>query len=234
VETFPLTVDGQPSTFADIYVKLRDAKILKMPGWLMGSKATFETDAGEVTVTGEYFVIKMLIDLIDLHREGVEPHRATWFYYEHDWSCDADETYVFFVVHDGKFVREAFSCMHVYPQVLTKMKVDDKPIWHSEPYGQQAWEMYWYRKFYAETPTGQIMVLRPDEPILYHYERAAHDVKGDVQFVTLIKIYKLLWVTLPLLVAMAFPKLWPYMAVLAVILTADLLWASWATRKTGR
>lgn len=36
----------------------------------------------------------------------------------------------------------------------------------------QALELYWYRRFYTETLTGQLMVLRPDEPTLYHYERA--------------------------------------------------------------
>jgi hypothetical protein len=30
---------------------------------------------------------------------------------------------------------------------------------------------YWYRKFYSETMVGNLTVLRPDEPILYHYDR---------------------------------------------------------------
>ena len=47
------------------------------------------------------------------------------------------------------------------------------------------------------------MVLRPDEPILYRYDRAVHDVTRDVGFLTLIKIYRLLWVAVPLLTAIA-------------------------------
>jgi hypothetical protein len=241
VATLPLTDNGQPSTFADIYRKLRDAKILKVPEWVMG-QATFETDAGEVTVSyesgqsyvsGQLHAITVLRDLIDLHKNGVDPHRATYFYYEHDWSRDADELYAFFVVHDGKIVRERFSFMPEYPRVLTKHE-DDAPIWHSDRYGQQAWETYWYRKFYMETLTGQLMVLRPDEPTLYRYDRAVHDVTRDVEFVTLIKIYRLLWVAVALLAAIVLPVLRPYMAVVAMVAMADLLWKIWVTRKIGR
>jgi hypothetical protein len=48
------------------------------------------------------------------------------------------------------------------------------------------------------------MVLRPDEPILYYYNRpSARDAVKDVSFVTLIKAYRLLWVAVALLVANA-------------------------------
>lgn len=49
VATFHLKDNGLPSTFADIYRKLRDAKILKVSD--RHGEATFETDAGEVTVS---------------------------------------------------------------------------------------------------------------------------------------------------------------------------------------
>ena len=53
VATFPLKDNGEPSTFADIYCKLRDSKILKVPERFVMYEATFETDAGGVTVSGE-------------------------------------------------------------------------------------------------------------------------------------------------------------------------------------
>jgi len=77
-------------------------------------------------------------------------------------------------------------------------------------------------------------VLRPDEPLLYHYERAlVHDVARDVEVVTLIKIYRFLWVAVPLLAAIAFPILKPYMAAIAIAAAVDLLWRCWATHKIG-
>ncbi len=235
VKTFPLKGNGQPATFDEIYCKLWNAKILKMPEWVRGV-ATFDTDAGEVTVScesGELFVLQILCDLIGLHKEGIDPYRATWFYYEHDWSRDGDLLHKFFVVHDGKIASEYFSLGQGYPRVLAINK-DDEPIWHSWSYTHTASEIYWYRKFYTETLTGQLMVLRPDEPILYHFARAERDVTRDVEFATLIKIYRLLWIAVPLLAAIAFPVLRPYMAVIAALSTADLLWKCWATRKIWR
>jgi hypothetical protein len=230
--TFPLKDNGQPSTFADIYRKLRDTKILKVPN-RYAYPVTFETNAGDVTVDGDKLLKDVLRDLIDLEKDGIDAQRALWFYYGYDWSREANSVHEFFVVHDGKIVREGFPCFDDYPQVLTKSKVDDNPLWHSEPYGQEAWETYWYRKFYAETITGQQMVLRPDKPTLYRYDRTAQHAR-DLEFLTLIKIYRLLWVAVSLLAAIAFPKLWPFMAVVATIAMADLLWICWQNRNLGR
>lgn len=240
VSAFPLEDNGEPSTFRDIYSKLCDAKILKMPE-RFGPWA-YETDSGQVVVTGksgqpyssgQSFVLHVLQELIELHQEGVNPHNAVWFYYGHDWSCDADEMYRYFVIHDGKIVRERSSFCHYDPQVLTKYKVDEEPVWRAQPYEHKAWEAYWYRKFYTETLTGQLMVLRPDEPLLYHFQRAIHDVSRDVEFVTLIKLYRFMWIIVPILAAIAYPAIKLYMAVLAGIFTLDLLWRCWATRKVG-
>lgn len=243
VAAFPLKDNGQPSTFADVYWKLRNGKILRGSERQYGHEATFETDAGEVTVSGEsgqsyisgqLFVLNVLCDLIDLHKDGIDPHQATWFYFGHDWSRDADELYQFFVVQDGKIQRENFSFMHCAPRVLTKYKVDDEPIWHAESYEREAWETYWYRKFYTETLTGQLMVIRPDEPSLYRYDRAMQDVTGDIELVTLIKVYRLLWIAVALVAAITFPFLKPYLTVIAAALFVDLLYRCWVTRKIGR
>ncbi len=237
VATLPLKENGQPCTFADIYGKLRGAKILKSPDRLALYEAVFLTDEGEIKIScesGQSFVLSVLRDLIDLAKDGVDPPLATWFYYGNDWSRDADILYLFFVIHEGKIVRDRFSFMHCDPRVLTKSKVADDPIWHAEPYEHEAWETYWYRKFYTETLTGQLMVLRADEPILYRYDRPMHDVARDVELVTLIKTYRLLWIAVPILAAVAFPILKPYMATLAIAATIDLLWRCWATRKVGR
>ena len=46
--------------------------------------------------------------------------------------------------------------------------------------------------------TGQLLVLRPDDPILYRYNRAMHDVTRYIAFVTVIKSYRLLWIAVAL------------------------------------
>lgn len=195
---------------------------------------TVSGEAGQSYVSGQLFVVNVLRDLIGLHKDGIDPYRATWFYFGHDWSQDGDELYQFFVVQDGKIGRENFSFMHCAPRVLTKYKVDDEPIWRAEPYEREAWETHWYRKFYTETLTGQLMVIRPDEPILYRYDRAMQNVTGHTEFVTLIKSYRLLWIAVVLIAAIAFPFLKPYLAIIAAVLFVDLLYRCWATRKIGR
>lgn len=78
------------------------------------------------------------------------------------------------------------------------------------------------------------MVLRTDEPTLFHYERPRkRDVAKDVGLVTLVKAYRLLWVIVTLLAAIAFPSIKDVMAVLAVALTIDVLYRWWVTRKVG-
>ena len=48
------------------------------------------------------------------------------------------------------------------------------------------------------------MVLRPDEPILFGYERP--EARDTAQFITLVKMYRLLLIAVPLLAAIAFPQ----------------------------
>jgi hypothetical protein len=230
--------DGdQPSTFAAVYCKLRDAKIEKMPNPYGLERDEYVTDQGTVVITSapdQWCVLRVLRQLIELLTDGIDPFAATWFYYEKDWSCDADVSHGFFVVCGEKIVREVFGVASDDPLVLKRHQAE-QPIWHSEPSFAEAWEIYWYRKFYVETLQGQLMVLRPDEPILYYFQRpATSDVVRGVQFVTLIKLYRLLWVMLPLLVAIAFPAARVYMAWVAAGLGVDLVWRCWATRKVGQ
>ena len=71
---------------------------------------------------------------------------------------------MFFATHGGKVILECCHFSFEEPLVL-KRDEDEEPIWHSRPHFDEASERYWYRRFYTETLTGQLMVLRPDEPI---------------------------------------------------------------------
>jgi hypothetical protein len=56
-----------------------------------------------------------------------------------------------------------------------------EPIWCDEPDWDVAQAKFWYRKFYSETRTGQLMWLRPDNPVLFFYEgRTAPDIMAGL------------------------------------------------------
>jgi len=44
-------------------------------------------------------------------------------------------------------------------------------VWGDEADWDEANTRYWYRRFYTETRTGQLMALRSDDPRLFYYER---------------------------------------------------------------
>lgn len=231
VREIPLQINGQPSTFAEVYSKLRHSTIKEIPAF----SDTYVTDDGQVELKAEDWTLTAIMKtLLELLQQGVDPYRATWFYYTHDVSRDADESHSFFVVSGDKVVMENCHFNSETPLIL-KRKVDDEPIWRSHPYFDEAFEHYWYRKFYKKTMTGQLMVLRPDEPILYHYERPqTRDILREVQVSTVLKTYRLAWVAIPLLVATAFPPIRIYMAVAAGLLGIEVLWLCWTTRKVGK
>jgi hypothetical protein len=225
-----VTVNGAPSTFAEVYCKLRDSKIKEVPFFATGK---YETDEGEIQVSCDWPLQSILRDLVDLTSKNINPYQVKWFYYGHDWSRDGDESYQFFAVLGEKIVRETCIFSYMDPLVLKPDK-DDDPIWRSHTHFDEAWETYCYQKFYGETLTGKLMVLRPDEPILYHYQRPqARDYLREIQVATQLKMYWLLWVFLPLLVAVVFPSLRTYMTIVAAVLGVNFLFVCWQTRKHG-
>jgi hypothetical protein len=228
----PVTVNGDPSTFGDAYNKLSESGIQGMPDQFSNADK-YVTEDGEVVLGGDWrvrFEIRILANLVRL---GISPDEVRWFYYDHDWSQDADEVHTFFAVHGNKVVLEGSHFRAEDPLILRRER-DDDPIWHTHPYFHEASERYWYRKFYAETLTGQLMVLRPDEPTLFHYERPQkRDVAKDIELITQVKTYRLLWVVITLLAAVAFPFIREVMGVVAVLLVIDVLYRCWATRKVA-
>jgi len=233
VKDIAVTLNGQPSTFVEAYCKLRDSKVKEVPT-PFPSGGKYITEQGIIQLDCDWPVSATMCKLVGFMREGIDPHGVIWFYYAHDRSRDADEIQTFFVVHDGKIIRESCNFGSAEPLVL-KRNTEDEPIWRSNQYFDEAFERYWYRRFYTETVTGQLMVLRPDEPILYHYERpAVRDLEQEIRSVTLLKIYRLLWIGVPLLIAIAFPLIRDYMAIAAGVLGVELLRLCWMTRKLGR
>jgi hypothetical protein len=198
------------------------------------------TEQGKVVLGGPSFNREVAEAFLDLEKDGINPFDARWFWYDRDHvSDDLMASYVFFVVHKDAIVREQVSfCDYsdsAFDPSVFEPDEDARPIWMNHPYWDEAWVRYWYRKFYAETRTGQLMVLRPDEPILFYYERPqTRDLNREMQLATQLKTYRLLLVAIPLLVALAFPHIRDYMAIAAAVLGADFLWVCWQTRKLGR
>ena len=174
---------------------------------------------------------------VDLQKDGINYFYTQLFWYDKDHvTDDLVARYVFFVVYGNAIVREAvsfcdYSDSEFDPSVFESGE-DSHPIWRNEPEWAAARVRYWFRKFYTETRTGQLMVLRPDEPILYHHERPnTRDIVREIQFVTLMKVYRLIWVALPLLVAIAFPSVREYMAIAGPACGVSFLWLCWSTVK---
>ena len=233
VSDLPMKMNGEPSTFGAVYGKLVESKVREMPDRLSFGVEKYVTEAGDIKVEAEWTILSEMKMLIDLVRQDISPYGVLWFYYSHDWSRDADECHVFFAVSGDKIVLESCHFSSEEPLILKQDKEDD-PIWHSHPYFNEALVNYWYNKFYTETMTGKLMVLRPDEPILYYHQRpSTRDVAKDVAFVILVKTYRLLWVAVALLIAIAFPAIKEIMGIVAGIFVIDVLWRAWAARKVG-
>lgn len=172
MESIPMQLNGQASSFWEAYIALSTAKI--KDGNSLGNR--YETEAGNtISLDGkeEYPTRSAMQVLAKVIKSGANPDTAAWFYFGKDHSRDADEIQEFFVVYENKIIG-TFHFDSRAPQILVKPEEKDEDyIWSSDPYFREASEIYWYRKFYTETMIGQLMVLRPDEPPLYFYNRLA-------------------------------------------------------------
>lgn len=112
----------------------------------------------------------------------------------------------FFVVRDGRIV-----CLRVvfngdpatgFVTGVFKADADEKSRFPSEPHWNEASVKWWYRKFYSETRTGQIIALREDKPELYDYRVYDGAAVGERPSANILKylrrIHVLLWVIVAL------------------------------------
>ncbi|TAM80881.1 MAG: hypothetical protein EPN47_13425 [Acidobacteria bacterium] len=135
---------------------------------------TVESPSGQERFCGSGFSVELLEALLRLGKASVNPFEASLFFYDSDSSThDPADKYDFFVVRDDRIVQEAvrFSDSRhsgFDPSIFSAPDEDD-PFSIRENAKFEAWLSYWYRKFYTETRTGQLMVFRPDEPPLYFY-----------------------------------------------------------------
>jgi len=193
----------EPTTIGDIVAVLRN-KQLKPESFERGilEDGFVPADGSlKVTVRGPSFNRDLLRIILELHSENIGALESVWYYFDHD-SClqDPHEMYSFFAVAKNKIIRErvGFSDYHdsgFDPTIFETHDYKDR-IWGDEAHWEEAVTHYWYRKFYTETRTGQLMVLRPDDPQLFYYERAGADVMGAIGVLqrSLVRIKFALWV----------------------------------------
>jgi hypothetical protein len=159
------------------------------------------TDGTKFRLSGHDFSCRVLYEMLKLRAQGVSPFNATWYYYDRDLCRDDPQvSYSFFVVDDGKIVRDGVTFFDHHgsgfdPKVFDRMDYS-KPVW-SEAAWADASAKYWYRKFYSETRTGQLMLLRSDKPTLFFCEdRQGPDIIGALGIIgrSLNGVRILLWV----------------------------------------
>jgi len=193
---------GVPVTVGSVYQRLEGKKLTKESRSFGGIDTEIETDGMKLVLTGLDFNRRLLEAMLSFRADGINPFNVVLFYYDKD-SCreDPQHCFSFFVVHDGKIVRERLSFFDhsnsgFDPSMFAKYDHSTR-IWFDEPEWDVAQTKFWYRKFYSETRTGQLMSLRPDNPVLFFYEdRSAPDIMGALGVIarSVNTVRLLLWV----------------------------------------
>jgi hypothetical protein len=173
-----------------------------------------KSPTGELVIKGPHFHRDILAHLYKFADQGVSPFDVRWFYYDSD-SCreDPQSAYYFFLVGGNKILDERVTLSDAIgngfdPSVLEPAYDPTTAVWFGERAWHEANTKLWYRKFYTETRTGELMVLRTDAPELYHYSagRAGVGLEGWLSDIrrALSGIKLAIWV----LVALSVLQLW--------------------------
>jgi hypothetical protein len=209
-------VDGKqedtPTTLEEIFARLKDRSIKVEEGFL---QAELIVDDERKIFAGPAFSQDMLMTVLKLRGEGVEPFHSEWYFFDHDSVMDdPHEHYAFFIVFNDKIVRErvVFSDYHgsgFDPDVF-KADDDSDSIWANDTAWTEARIRFCYKKFYSETRIGQLMLLRDDDPEIHGRHKVIanpeHLMLASV-FTLVRKIHLLLWVLI-VLVGLILFRLW--------------------------
>jgi len=146
-----------------------------------------EQPEGKERIGGPPFVQHLLEVLVGLGKK-VRPYSLTWFCFEHEKNfIDRDSTaWHFFLVHQGsRRARiiddhvvlidgpdEGFDRSIFIDKADRLMRDSD---WSGDAFEGEASARFWYRRFYTQTEAGQILVLRSDEPPLFHFPEGRSD-----------------------------------------------------------
>lgn len=202
--------DEVSTTLGEVIKELADRKFEIEEDYL--GRITVKMEAEELVFLKPLFPTALLRELVRFGKEDISPFDTVWFFYDSD-SCrdDPHELYTFFVVYRDRIVRESVSFSDhsqsgFNPDVFRSRDKSDS-IWVNDEAWQKAYDRYWYRRFYTETRTGQLMLLREDNPRLYNYEsRPGPDTAVLLQslLTQLKKVRFMLWAVIVLGIFMVF------------------------------
>lgn len=190
----PTERGGTSATPMNVFDAFKDLRDLKphVDDDSPSENLAVQTNEGMKHFSGKDFAVYLLWVLVHLHQDGINPFAARWFFYDQDQlTRDPGKKFAFFVVNDGKIVHERIIFYwHPFPRderydlntILTTTLFGNEseelePIWANDDDWQDAENHYWYRRFYTETKTGQLMLLRPDEPEIYYSDEGQHPNK---------------------------------------------------------
>ena len=152
---------------------------------------------------GPSFNHELLGVLLHFRKDGIDPFKTWWFWYDINRCMEEpNDIYSFFVVYGEKIVHEQVQFSDnprsgFDPSVFDALD-DREQLYSNQTALYEADTRFWYRKFYTETRTGQIMVLRRDNPKLFDYE-SPQKVPDSTPLLEnalglLKKIHTLLWI----------------------------------------
>ncbi len=201
----------ESTTIGTIYGSVKDKQIAPecLAGGLSVETEVATVDGSKLILSGPDFNRRILDVILKLSSEGIDPFATVWYYYDKDLCLqDAQRSYTFFVVHNGKIIREQVSFFDSHdsgfdPSLFANADHSD-PIWSNEEAWTEANAKYWYRQFYSETHTGQLMALRSDEPTLFFCDEhpKADNIGALVVVARLLRTIRiLLWALVAVAVA---------------------------------
>jgi hypothetical protein len=188
---------GESTSLGDVYKSFLNCQNLQVEETGLGG-VEVTRDGSKTTLTGKSFNCRMLRLMLEFRQEGINPFDTTWFWYGSDSATTyRHEPYLFFIVHKDKIVRDRVVIFDSLDEGFEPSIFDDnsdmKATWSTERAREKASVRLWYRKFYAETREGQLMLLRTDNPRrFYHDDWHVPDLLGIASL--LRKTYLLLWV----------------------------------------
>lgn len=177
---------GQDTSIGDVVSSFEGQKV-QIDDERFGLKVALKSVSHQKVVTGPDMHLRLLKLIYQFADQEFSPFEVQWFYYDKD-NCreDPESAYSFFLVANNTIVEERYNIFDSMnngfdPSILTLSSDSENPVWFDLPHWEEAQDRFWYRKFYSETCTGQLMVLRPDEPTLYYYPEGRYRAVGGIE-----------------------------------------------------